>query len=189
MENYDSTKDTQAHIGVVRDLISLLRRALQMRELYHDRSKLSDQEKPIFDEFTPKLKHSTYGSDEYNGFLKKMGVALDHHYANNRHHPEHFGVAIKCKLCNAIYNDKAYIGTICKECNSQKIESYSTLNSMNLVDIIEMFCDWKAATMRHADGDIIKSIEINKKRFGYGSTIEAIFKNTAKLFEELWGIK
>lgn len=27
---------------------------------------------------------------EYNEFLKEMNVALQHHYANYRHHPEHF---------------------------------------------------------------------------------------------------
>jgi hypothetical protein len=39
--------------------------------------------------YTPKLKGTTYGSDEYNEFLKEMKSGLDHHYKNNRHHPEH----------------------------------------------------------------------------------------------------
>jgi Family of unknown function (DUF5662) len=54
---------------------------------------------------------------------------------------------------------------------------------MDLLDVIEMFCDWKAATMRHDDGDISKSIEINKNRFNYSDDIEQIFKNTVKYFE------
>ena len=33
---------------------------------------------------------TTYGSDEYTKFLEGMGAGLDHHYAHNRHHPEHF---------------------------------------------------------------------------------------------------
>ena len=49
---------------------------------------------------------------------------------------------------------------------------------MNLIDVIEMLCDWKAATMRHADGDIKKSIEINQKRFGYSDELKAILLNT-----------
>ena len=44
----------------------------------------------MFDEFTPKLKDCTYGSDEYKEFLKGLKVALDHHYKNNSHHPEHY---------------------------------------------------------------------------------------------------
>lgn len=54
---------------------------------------------------------------------------------------------------------------------------------MNLVDIIEMLCDWKAATLRHADGDIYKSIEINQKRFGYSDELKSIFINTIKCIE------
>ena len=49
----------------------------------------------------------------------------------------------------------------------------------SIIDLIEMFCDWCAATERHADGDIFKSIKINKERFQYGDVLEAIFKNTA----------
>ena len=49
---------------------------------------------------------------------------------------------------------------------------------MNLVDIIEMFCDWYAASKRHKDGDILRSIEINQNRFGYSDDLKAIFENT-----------
>ena len=51
---------------------------------------------------------------------------------------------------------------------------------MDLFDLIEMFFDWKAATERHNDGDINKSIEINKERFKMSDQICDIFKNTAK---------
>jgi hypothetical protein len=57
------------------------------------------------------------------------------------------------------------------------------INDMTLLDIIEMFCDWKAATKRHVDGDINKSIKINKERFKYDKTLENIFKNTVKFFD------
>lgn len=49
---------------------------------------------------------------------------------------------------------------------------------MDLVDLIEMMCDWKAATLRHNDGDIYKSIELNQNRFGYSDELKQIFKNT-----------
>ncbi|WP_260858005.1 DUF5662 family protein [Bacillus sp. FJAT-22090] len=57
------------------------------------------------------------------------------------------------------------------------------IRGMDLLDVVEMFCDWKAATMRHADGDINKSIEINKERFGYSDELAQIFKNSVKIFE------
>lgn len=117
------------------------------RALDHDKTKLESPELEIFDEFTSKLKDSEYGSEEYNEFLKQMKPALDHHYKNNRHHPEHFENGIK---------------------------------DMNLVDLIEMISDWKAATLRHETGDILKSIEINQKRFGFGDELKSILINTVK---------
>jgi hypothetical protein len=56
---------------------------------------------------------------------------------------------------------------------------------MDLIDLIEMLCDWKAAGLRHDTGDILKSIEINKIRFGFSDELEKILKNTVKnVFDE-----
>ena len=52
------------------------------------------------------------------------------------------------------------------------------IDGMDLFDLIEMFMDWKAASERHEDGDIMKSIEINKDRFNISNQICNIFKNT-----------
>jgi hypothetical protein len=52
------------------------------------------------------------------------------------------------------------------------------IKGMNLIDILEMFCDWYAATKRHNDGDIMKSISLNQKRFGYSDDLKAVFENT-----------
>ena len=76
-----------------------------------------------------------------------MQVALDHHYANNSHHPEHYKNGIM---------------------------------GMDLIDLIEMICDWKAATERNANGDIMKSIEINQKRFNYSDELKQILINTVE---------
>jgi hypothetical protein len=92
---YDSTDATKAHMRRVDELLQQLAEALLDRLCVHDASKLESPEKAMFDEFTPKLRDSTYGSEEYKGYLKDMGAALQHHYRANRHHPEHFpnGVA------------------------------------------------------------------------------------------------
>ena len=76
---YDSTQDTREHIATARIFINKLYRSLRWRSLKHDASKLEEPEKSIFDEYTPKLATSTYGSDEYKGYLKGMGVSLEHH--------------------------------------------------------------------------------------------------------------
>lgn len=58
------------------------------------------------------------------------------------------------------------------------------IKGMNLIDIIEMFCDWYSATKRHADGDIFRSIEINQKRFGYSDDFKQILLNTVEFLQE-----
>ena len=97
------------------------------------------------DEFTPKLKNCTYGSEEYKNYLKGLKTGLAIHYTNNRHHQEHFENGVQ---------------------------------GMNLLDLVEMVCDWKAASERHADGDIYRSLEINQERFGYSDELKSILKNT-----------
>jgi hypothetical protein len=87
---YDSRKDTIAHIRQVRQLLAGAILELRDRALRHDRSKLVAPEKPVFDKVTLRLRELEYGSDEYKASLVEMGDALQHHYANNRHHPEHF---------------------------------------------------------------------------------------------------
>lgn len=57
------------------------------------------------------------------------------------------------------------------------------IRGMSLLDLVEMLCDWKAATLRHSDGDIRRSIEINQKRFGYSDELKQIFLNTLNVVE------
>ena len=82
--------ETYKHIENVRKYIKFFTDKLAIRGIEHDRLKLKSPEVEIFTEYTPKLSSVTYDSDEYNDFLKEMDVALQHHYANYRHHPEHF---------------------------------------------------------------------------------------------------
>jgi len=62
------------------------------------------------------------------------------------------------------------------------------IRDMNLFDIMELFFDWRAATERHADGDIMKSIEHNQKRFHYSDDLKNILQNTVKWLEEESGL-
>lgn len=147
----DSRPDTYQHIQQVQRLLNVATVDLLRRSEEHDQSKLDSPEREVFDEFTPKLAGSTYGSEEYKGFLQAMQPALQHHYAANSHHPEHYPDGVR---------------------------------GMSLLDVLEMLCDWKAATLRHNDGDIRKSIEINQKRFGYSDELKQILLNTLPLLEQ-----
>ena len=65
--------------------------------------------------------------------------------------------------------------------NSHHPEHYDNgIDGMDLLDIVEMFMDWKAAGERHADGSIVKSIEHNKGRFNISEQLVSIFKNTVR---------
>lgn len=86
---YNSEADTLKHISRVNQLLGEAATELIRRGSVHDASKLSGDEKAGFDEMTPKLAGATYGSEEYKNFLVDLKVSLDHHYANNSHHPEH----------------------------------------------------------------------------------------------------
>jgi hypothetical protein len=88
--SYDSSADTLLHIKRVNELLIRFAKDLMYRAICHDNSKLREPEKSLFDEFTPKLKGCTYGSDEYKEYLSSLKTALDNHYAHNSHHPEHY---------------------------------------------------------------------------------------------------
>lgn len=55
---------------------------------------------------------------------------------------------------------------------------------MTLIDLLEMLCDWLAATQRHRDGDIVNSIKLNQQRFGYSDELKSIFLRTIYVLKE-----
>lgn len=143
--------ETQKHIEIVRKFIKIFTDKLTNRGVDHDKLKLESPEVEIFAEYTPKLAQTTFGSEEYLQHLEDMRPALNHHYANYRHHPEHFKDGV---------------------------------NDMNLIDIAEMICDWKASSLRQDDGNLLHSIELNAERFGIDAQLMKILLNTANLFDE-----
>lgn len=140
--------DTFRHIERVRNLLNVCAIDLLRRGERHDQSKLVPPEVEFFTKYTDRLAPTDYGSEEYQAFLKEMQPALDHHYAHNSHHPEHWKNGV---------------------------------NDMDLLTIVEMLCDWKAASERHHNGNIRKSIEINANRFQLSPQLVKIMENTADL--------
>jgi hypothetical protein len=149
MATVDSTAEleTRKHAGRVSQIIHWVIMELLKRADSHDKSKTESPEVEVFAEFTAKLKGVTYGSAEYAGYLGAMKPALDHHYANNKHHPEHYPAGVA---------------------------------GMTLIDLMEMVADWKAASERHNDGNILKSIEVNTKRFDIAPQLAQVLVNTVQ---------
>jgi len=88
--SYDSSVDTLLHIKRVSQLLNRFAKELIERGEVHDDSKLVSPEKELFDELTPLLSSLKYGTPEYQESLDKLKPALDHHYANNSHHPQYY---------------------------------------------------------------------------------------------------
>lgn len=148
--DYDSAPETMKHIHRVRDFLNDLAVRILERGKFHDATKLGPHEKPLFDEATPKLRSLTYGTEEYRASLRAIAPALEHHYANNSHHPEFYG-------------DRGITG-------------------MDLIDLIEMVADWRAASERGASADVpntmLTSLGVSAGRFRIGSQLHAILENT-----------
>lgn len=144
--------ETQKHIEKVRKYIRFFTDKLTNRGVNHDAVKLESPEVEIFAEHTECLKDLEYNSPEYKEHLAAMKVALDHHYANCRHHPEHFANGV---------------------------------NDMNLIDLVEMLADWKAASERQHNGNLLTSIEQNATRFKMSDQLKQILLNTAKMLDEV----
>jgi hypothetical protein len=146
-----SNYQTALHIMEVTKNLHVFAKELLDRADEHDASKLEEPEASGYAGVVHKLHGLTYGSPEYKAGLAEIRPTIDHHYANNRHHPQHWKNGVR---------------------------------DMNLVDVVEMFCDWLAASKRHDDGNIHKSIEINGTKFEMGQVLTSVFENTAKLFDE-----
>ncbi|MBQ7802736.1 hypothetical protein IJ380_02660 [Candidatus Saccharibacteria bacterium] len=58
------------------------------------------------------------------------------------------------------------------------------INAMTLVDIVEMFLDWRASAKRNKNGNLLISIEKNAQRFGISPQLTQILVNTAKMMDE-----
>lgn len=68
--------------------------------------------------------------------------------------------------------------------NSHHPEHYiNGINGMSLLDLLEMLCDWKAASERHNDGDIMRSIIVNKERFAISDQLTGILERTCRELE------
>ena len=153
--SYDSRPETKAHIDRVQHFMSKVETNLHWRKLNHDQSKMVEPELSAFDIATPKLARMEYGSEEYKQSLRDLGPALEHHFEENDHHPEHFENGVQ---------------------------------GMSLMALIEMLCDWRAASertkQRTDDPENVATFEsglaFNKERFGISDDLYEILVNTVR---------
>jgi len=111
---------------------------LLVRAVLHDLSKFMPDEADGFARILRVLEAVPYGSPMYKEALKSPCIEL--HYRRNSHHPEHY-----------------YFKPVKRW--------FFGLQGMSLVDVVEMYCDWRAAIRRSPNGDLHKSLDINAQRF------------------------
>ena len=151
----DSAPGTLQHIENVAKFINVMIEQLAERAINHDASKLSAHEKHAFDWLTT-LKAR---KDVHEGYWSvEYQKTLDRIAPALRHH---YGV------------------------NRHHPEHFAEgVNGMNLIDLLEMLCDWADASNRQPDGDLRVSIDVGRRRFGIDDQLASILLNTVDLLEE-----
>lgn len=84
---------TRKHVDRVSQLLNDAAAELKARGQRHDASKFEDVEiEPLarMQMVIDREGQAPYGSDEYKRRTRMLGPMLEHHYANNSHHPEHY---------------------------------------------------------------------------------------------------
>ncbi len=90
MEKDKCLAETLQHIARVQHFLNIFIADLIHRGEIHDASKLIEPELSGFAANTGKLALVEFGSPEYKLLLDDLKPTIDHHYANNRHHPQHW---------------------------------------------------------------------------------------------------
>lgn len=90
----ESQADTINHIAKVQYNLSKVIYNLNDRRTVHDRSKLEEPELSGYEGLTQALKGLTYGTPEHRAAFAPYKEIIQHHYAANRHHPEHWHLGV-----------------------------------------------------------------------------------------------
>jgi len=139
---------TWEHISKVRFFINQMIEALLKRGQDHDESKLHPPEAEAFAEANSE------------NFLSSVTYGSDEYKEQ-----------IRTLLGPALTHH--YVQ------NRHHPEHYENgVDDMSLVDVFEMLADWRAASLRHDDGNILKSIEHNTGRFDLSPQLVQILTNT-----------
>lgn len=82
--------DTADHIDKVQGRIAEVIGLLRARAANHDASKRAEPERTGYAALQVNLRDIRYGTPEYRQALDAARPVIEHHYAANDHHPEHY---------------------------------------------------------------------------------------------------
>ncbi len=109
--------------------------------------------------------YTKYGMTESRGFFKVIDGLKTSTYGSKEYHA-------------MIDEIKPSIEAHYKRWSHHPEHYENKINGMNLEDLVEMWCDWKAAVRRHTDGELNKSIEHNKTRHNISEQVCSVLKNS-----------
>ncbi len=127
--------------------------------------------------------------------LRMVAIALQQrgyeHDASKLQEPEKSGFdVLTFKLANLTYGSDEYKAALVEgkptiehhySVNTHHPEHYTNgVAGMSLLDVVEMLCDWKAASERTKQGSIAQSLPVNRKRFNIDDQLFSILENTVK---------
>lgn len=128
-----------------------------------------------------------------NLFTKELIERSEHHDDSKFEEPELTGFALNTeRLAKVEYGSPEYKDMLTElkptiehhySKNRHHTEFWPNgINDMNLVDILEMLADWRAATERNKAGNIRKSIEINSEKYNISPQLRKVIENTVRDF-------
>lgn len=120
--------------------------------------------------------------------LRRRGYAHD---ASKLEEPEKSGFdVLTFKLASLVYGSDEYRAALAE--GKPTVEHHYAVNDhhpehtphgiagMSLLSIVEMLCDWRAASERTSQGSIMQSLAHNKERFGIDDQLASILENTVR---------
>ena len=166
---YNAADAIRRHQEHVKKLMHAVVMDLHVRAQVHDDSKFSPEEYPhiqAIGELVQREGKVDFGTPEYEARKKLLGPMLEHHYANNDHHPEHF-------MDGAERDIRRW-----RKGDGVELIDVTGVAGMTLMALVEMFCDWSAAASdRNPDGAL--DIGVGCKKYEMPPMLEEIFRNTA----------
>jgi hypothetical protein len=110
--------------------------------------------------------YSKLGPEEYDLFADSFAVFQQSVYGSEEYRAQlqRIGPAIEHHYRTNDHHPEFFTGGV---------------NDMNLIQVVEMVCDWIASSERKT-GSVSRSLAVNRDRFGIGGQLYGIIENTVK---------
>lgn len=145
----------------------------------------------IYDSTQDTLDHIAKVQARVRECIKRLFDRATVHDASKLVEPEKSGYdQLTIALKDCVYGSDEYRAALAEakpvidhhyQVNTHHPEHYEQgIAGMSLLDLVEMVCDWKAASERTKQGSIAQSLAHNKQRFGIDDQLAAILENTVR---------